>query len=72
MPRGKHMAQILSFRTPEFRTSEGTAPRKGYSAEVILFPGIRYERWSESDATKSATATSDQRRTSHDVLELAE
>jgi hypothetical protein len=70
MSRGRRMAQILSFRSPEFRTSEGTAPREGESAEVILFPGIRYERWSDAGAT--STATSAERRANRDVLELAE
>lgn len=64
------MAQILSFRTPEFRSSEGTSPRAGVSAQVIIFPGIRYERWDEAHAV--STAMSDQRRATRDVLELAE
>jgi hypothetical protein len=67
------MAQILSFRTPEYRTGEGTGPRDGDSAEVILFPGIRYERWNDANATPTAATTmSDQRRANRDVLELAE
>ena len=70
MSRGKRMAQILSFRTPEFRSSEGTGPRAGISAQVIIFPGIRYERWDEAHAVTSNS--SEQRHTSRDVLELAE
>jgi hypothetical protein len=70
MSRGKRMAQILSFRTPEFRSSEGSGRRVGVSAEVILFPGVRYERWEEAHAV--APAASEQRFTSRDVLELAE
>jgi hypothetical protein len=70
MSRGKRMAQILSFRTPEFRSSEGTSPRAGISAQVIIFPGIRYERWDEAHAVTSNS--SEQRHTSRDVLELAE
>lgn len=68
MSRGKHMAQILSFRTPEFRASDAVGRRAGFSAEVILFPGVRYERWGEPDAT----STGAERRESRDVLELAE
>jgi hypothetical protein len=64
------MAQILSFRTPEFRSSEGSGPRIGVSAEVIIFPGIRYEHWDEKNAVTNET--SDERRSSRDVLELAE
>jgi hypothetical protein len=62
------MAQILSFRTPESKT--GTALRKGCPAEVIVFPGVRYERWSDGEETSSAAG--DQRRAHRDVLELAE
>ena len=69
MSRGKHMAQILSFRTPEFRSANHSAERSdAVPAEVILFPGVRYERWNESKAPPSA----DGRRDDRDVLELAE
>ena len=64
------MAQILSFRTPEFRSSDGAGMSAGVSAEVIIFPGVRYERWEESHAVTSASV--DDRRTRRDVLELAE
>jgi hypothetical protein len=64
------MAQILSFRTPEFRTGDSTATIAGGSAEVIIFPGVRYERWEEAHAVTSAPA--DERQTRRDVLELAE
>jgi hypothetical protein len=70
MSRGKRMAQILSFRTPEFRSSEGAGVSAGVSAQVIIFPGVRYERWDEAHAVSGASA--DERRTSRDVLELAE
>jgi hypothetical protein len=63
------MAQILSFRTPELRSDDTVGRGGGVSAEVILFPGVRYERWSE---TEVAAAAADQRRTHRDVLELAE
>jgi hypothetical protein len=68
------MAKILNFRSAEFRAGEGTSRREGDSAEVILFPGIRYERWSETGlgAPTAAAATQDACRTSRDVLELAE
>lgn len=68
------MAKILNFRSAEFRAGEGTSRRDGDSAEVILFPGIRYERWSETGlgAPTAAAATQDACRTSRDVLELAE
>jgi hypothetical protein len=62
------MAQILSFRTPEYRSSDAGARRAGISAEVILFPGVRYERWGDVD-TSTASRDHD---ASRDVLELAE
>lgn len=70
MSRGKRMAQILSFRTPEYRSSDSAGTSAGVSAEVIIFPGVRYERWDEAHAVTSASA--DERRTRRDVLELAE
>lgn len=68
------MAKILNFRSAEFRTGEGASRREGDSAEVILFPGIRYERWSEAGVgvPTAVAATKDACRTSRDVLELAE
>jgi hypothetical protein len=65
------MATILTFRTAEFRTSEGTGQREGVSAEVILFPGIRYERWGDTEASASRASANDE-RANRDVLELAE
>jgi hypothetical protein len=62
------MAQILSFRTPEFRDGEATSRHQGHSAEVILFPGVRYERWAERDTA----SISGERGASRDVLELAD
>jgi len=69
MSRGKHMAQILSFRTPEFRSTDTAERREGASAEVILFPGVRYERWNEGNPSP---APANNRRDDRDVLELAE
>lgn len=68
MSRGKNMAQILNFRTPELRTGEVGERRPSSSAEIILFPGIRYERWSDQASANAG----EQRATSRDVLELAE
>jgi hypothetical protein len=62
------MAQILSFRTPEFRSNDVAERRDGASAEVILFPGVRYERWRDEGAAAGGT----ERRRDRDVLELAE
>jgi len=61
------MAQILSFRTPELRndTAASASQQHGHSAEVILFPGVRYERWGKPDG-------SDKRAATRDVIELAD
>lgn len=67
MSTGEHMAQILNFRTPELRSTDAGDRRNGCGAEIILFPGIRYERWGESTPD-----TADRSSKSRDVLELAE
>jgi hypothetical protein len=61
------MATIL-----EFRASDERPPRRRRSesgpAEVVIFPGIRYERWRERDIV------SDMRHTvpTRDVLKLVD
>ena len=66
MSWGTRMAQILSFRTPELRGTGTAGRREGSSAEVILFPGVRYERWADRDAPPSSDAHS----VTRDVIEL--
>ena len=61
------MAQILSFRTPEYRSGSVSSRDDDRSAEVIVFPGVRYERWSEAHAS-AVTRDAGQR----DVIELAD
>lgn len=68
MSWGTRMAQILSFRTPELRDTGAAGRREGSSAEVILFPGVRYERWGNQDGPSGT----DQRGTHRDVIELAD
>lgn len=70
------MAKILTFRPAELRRCESASIAcERASAQVIVFPGVRYERWSQSDDTgprsesETKKQTRDQRR---DVLELAE
>lgn len=70
MSRGKHMAQILSFRTPEFRAGADAGANSGGSAEVILFPGVRYERWKDDRAERAAMQDAPVVR--RDVLEIAD
>lgn len=61
------MAQILNFRTPEYRSGQTAGRHEDQSAEVILFPGVRYERLSEESASGR-----DQRSSHRDVIELAD
>jgi hypothetical protein len=40
------MATVLDFRAPEGRIrTRNLAPRPAKSAEIVIFPGIRIERW---------------------------
>jgi hypothetical protein len=44
------MATIHQLRLPDTpRTLRGPVPSAG--AEIIFFPGVRYERWSEKTAS---------------------
>jgi hypothetical protein len=65
------MAKILTFRNEERR--DGDSACAGASAQVIVFPGVRYEHWEQPGAAPVMPATTkrrDHRR--RDVLELAE
>lgn len=62
------MATILNFRRVELRRPSGDTAGAA-SCQVIIFPGIRYERWSEVRDEEAAKASMRQHR---DVLELAE
>jgi hypothetical protein len=66
------MATILTFR-PTAPERDDSAARAKASAEVIVFPGVRYERWEEAGEAappqSSRTKSPDVRR---DVLELVE
>lgn len=53
---GDQMASILEFRQPELQPRHVTAKSEGaVSADIVLFPGVRYERWAEAgdEPTKS-------------------
>lgn len=55
------MAAVINLDTVRLtRNIEEAAPREALSAEIILFPGIRYERWddeTDSDDTVCETRT---------------
>lgn len=68
------MATILAFRTVASKREEMHAGDQSASAEVILFPGVRYERWTELEAhaPRDAASVMRNRGKQRDVLELAE
>ena len=56
------MATIVEFRAAR---RQPQLVDKSKSAEVVLFPGVRYERWGDSAASARSLR-------SRDTLELAE
>lgn len=65
------MADIL-----DFRSTVGKSPKRTRSdldssrCEVVIFPGIRYERWENSSAQQSATRA--RKSVKRDTLELTD
>lgn len=47
------MATILEFRVSNERQPRRPLPKSG-PAEILIFPGIRYERWRERDVAAEA------------------
>jgi len=69
---GERMAKILNFRSTE-RPENLRDTCGGESAQVIVFPGVRYERWDGERETKARrTPAAKRRRLRRDVIELAE
>jgi hypothetical protein len=58
------MATILEFRSRTMR--EPARHLSGGSAEIVLFPGVRYERWAEDPQPKPKAKKARRR----DLLEL--
>ena len=46
------MATILDFPEMQVPARRRTSRRAQSSAEVILFPGVRYERWEDAPADR--------------------
>jgi len=61
------MATILEFRASDEKLLR-PRHRKSGSAEIVIFPGIRYERWRERDVTSDARRSMPIR----DVLKLVD
>lgn len=51
------MAMILEFPEMQVPAPRRTARRAQSSAEVILFPGVRYERWQDAQADREPART---------------
>jgi hypothetical protein len=62
------MATILEFRAGCVRGSH-SARLQGSSAEIVIFPGIRYERWKEGE-TPAPAQPKIKRQRHRDTLEL--
>jgi hypothetical protein len=60
------MATILEFRAQSLKASGVDRLGGSGSAEIVLFPGVRYERWS-GDETEKPKSKKSRRR---DRLEL--
>jgi hypothetical protein len=71
------MAKILTFRPMELseRSRSGDAAQPGTYGEVVVFPGVRYERWDEAGHDGPQSPHDAQRRSRgrrRDILDLAE
>jgi len=60
------MASILEFRQPALGSRQMTT-RRGVvaSADIVFFPGVRYERWAEADARPAEKPRHRTRRRDH-------
>ena len=62
------MATILKFRVRTTRRRiTGVGARQPRSAEIVIFPGVRYERWDDGQG-RSKT----RRRVKRDMLTIGE
>ena len=52
------MAKILKFRLPEASRQGRRSSRGAEPAEIVIFPGVRYERWGDAhEQAHSAAST---------------
>lgn len=57
------MANILKFVIPAGRAERSPRARKtGTTCEIVIFPGVRYERWQDGEKPKSQPKRSRKRR----------
>ena len=62
------MATILEFRASCEDGQAKRARQRKRSAEIVIFPGVRYERWAASQANADALPAGPKR----DVLKIVE
>lgn len=62
------MANIIQMRMAPAETKPRVPEGTKRSAEIVIFPGIRYERWSASDQQPDAGTKAPAR----DILKLVE
>jgi hypothetical protein len=51
------MAMILEFPEMQVPARRRSVQRSKPTAEIILFPGVRYERWAETQAGHEAESS---------------
>lgn len=61
------MATILQFRASDEEATSRSRRRKGRSAEIVIFPGVRYERWRDTEPQRETKPG-----TPRDVLKLVD
>lgn len=62
------MATILEFRALSEDGVARSRRRKGRTAEIVIFPGVRYERWRDQEPASEINKP----RTPRDVLKLVD
>jgi hypothetical protein len=65
------MSSIIEFRCRPATVDEGVAHAATRSADIIIFPGVRIERWNEADA-EARPKRRQRARPKRDRLELPE
>lgn len=61
------MATILKFRVRTTRKRSTGGARQPRSAEIVIFPGVRYERWDDGQGRAKT-----RRRVKRDMLTIGE
>ena len=60
------MADILEFRASSEQAPKPRTRRRRRTAEIVIFPGVRYERWTDGPQDSGGKPVK------RDVLELAD